>query len=101
MTRSKRIHWTQTPAGKAKLAERAKLKDVPWRRAMKETERMIADIEEQNPSHGVTDATEQTHVAYIYGKIETIIEYYARSNGVPFAALASGVASLLSHSQSR
>lgn len=37
------------------------------------------------------------HVSYIFGKVETIIEYYARSNGVPYAALAEGVAGLLRH----
>jgi len=41
------------------------------------------------------------HVSYIYGKVETIIEYYARSNGVPYSTLAEGVASLLRHPQSR
>ncbi len=37
------------------------------------------------------------HISYLYGKVETIIEYYARSNGVPFSTLAEGVASLLRH----
>ena len=37
------------------------------------------------------------HISYIFGKVETIIEYYARSNGVPYATLAEGVAGLLRH----
>lgn len=37
----------------------------------------------------------QAHISYIYGKVETIIEYYSNSNGVPVSAIASGVAGLL------
>ncbi|HEX9430870.1 MAG TPA: hypothetical protein VF944_10880 [Candidatus Bathyarchaeia archaeon] len=35
------------------------------------------------------------HIAYLFGKVETIIEHYASSAGVPRAALASGVGRLL------
>lgn len=38
-----------------------------------------------------------SHVHYLFGKVETIIEYYASSNGVPKSALAEGIAGLLRH----
>lgn len=37
------------------------------------------------------------HVSYLFGKVETIIEYYANSNSIPVSALTEGVASLLQH----
>ena len=37
----------------------------------------------------------KAHVSYIFGKVETIIEYYANSNGISKSALAQGVADLL------
>jgi len=39
----------------------------------------------------------ENHASYIFGKVETIIEYYANSNGVSKSALAERVASLLRH----
>lgn len=37
----------------------------------------------------------ETHASYIFGKVETIIEYYANSNGIPKSTLAERVADLL------
>lgn len=50
--------------------------------------------------HG-KDSTKDVHVSYLYGKVETIIEYYANSNGIPVSTLTAGVASLLRHQESR
>src|SRR5262245_2204403 len=39
----------------------------------------------------------ENHASYIFGKVETIIEYYSNSNGIPVKALTDRVASLLRH----
>jgi hypothetical protein len=44
---------------------------------------------------GSQEVSDKDHVSYLYGKVETIIEYYSHSNGLPFPTLASGVAALL------
>lgn len=51
--------------------------------------------------HGSSKKGIEEHVAYLYGKVETIIEYYASSNGISQSSLASGVASLLRGKESR
>lgn len=43
----------------------------------------------------------EAHAAYLFGKCETIIEYYASSNGIPQQALAERVSTLLRHPQGR
>lgn len=39
--------------------------------------------------------TLEGEIKYLYGKVETLIEFRAHSNGIPFATLAEGVANLL------
>lgn len=41
------------------------------------------------------------HIAYLAGKVETLLEYYARGNGLPESALAGGVASFIQHQARR
>lgn len=41
------------------------------------------------------------HVAYLYGKIETIVEYYSAGNALPISSLTEGLAELLRHQESR
>lgn len=56
---------------------------------------------ERRNDDGRTEAQEQvnldSHAAYIFGKVETIIEYYANSNRISKPALTERVASLLRH----
>lgn len=35
------------------------------------------------------------HIFYLFGKVETIIEHYASSAGIPWAPVATGVAELI------
>ena len=74
------MHWTQTAKGKRLLAKR-----------------------KRERQHGkVTEAPEhEVHIAYLFGKIEAIIEHYSASAGVPRSALADGVAALLQRAQGR
>lgn len=77
----RKLHWTQTPEGKAKMKEIMLAHHAHYK---------------EKPS-----GDNQAHISYLYGKVETIIEYYARSNNIPQSTLAEGVASLLRHSQGR
>lgn len=66
-----RKHWTQTPEGKAKLAQR--------KAARVSSKAQVAP----------------EHVAYCFGHVEAFIQYYAEGAGISRPALASGVAELL------
>lgn len=78
--------------GRRKLKKKGKVKRVnkPKHRTNEGTKERV------NAKSGVDN-----HIAYLYGKVETILEHYAHSNGVPFTTLAHGVARLLQHPASR
>ena len=78
----KRKHWTQTRAGRKRMAEIA-----------------AAKAKQRQPMESENGDSIEAHAAYIFGKTETLCEYYARSISIPFAALAARVATLLRHSQ--
>lgn len=76
------MHWTQTAKGKRLLAKRKR-----ERERGKVTKEVAPEAE--------------VHIAYLFGKVEVIIEHYAASAGVPRAALTNGVAELLQRAQGR
>jgi len=71
----KKIHWTQTKAGKDKLALRRK--------------------------HDTLGSSEEAHIIYAFGHTQAWLQVYADSVGLPSPAVAYRVGELLRRSARR
>lgn len=70
----------------------------------REVKRVLNGTQEAAIAHqaqGGATADFSNDISYLYGKIETLCEHYAHSNGIPVTALAEGLAQLLRNSQGR
>ena len=67
------------------------------KKGKKSTRRTTTRRASSNGRHTEEKENLSSHIHYLFGKVETIIEYYAGSNGIPKSALAEGIAGLLRH----
>jgi len=79
-------HWTQTTAGRKRIAELTRERHAAKRKAITHVPKEEAPL--------------TLHTTYLFGRVETIIELYAAGIGLPKAALARGVGELLQHQAS-
>lgn len=87
-----KTHWTQTPAGRKRMAKLAKNRHRKGAKRGKSLTQKEGQQRTLPLDH---------HTSYLFGKFETVIEYYARSNNLPLTALAEGVAELLRNQKGR
>jgi hypothetical protein len=83
----KKLHWTQTPEGKAKLAKNTA-------RAWKQR-RAKTTIKTEPTSHGTFTIKDSPIFAYALGHVTAWVETYAKSAGVPYEALATELGKIL------
>jgi hypothetical protein len=89
----RKLHWTQTQRGRRIMRRNARRKH----RLARETQTTAVVATKGAVRHEPEAPCLDTHVAYLFGKVETLVEYYASSNGLSYAALATGVSRLLHH----
>lgn len=97
-----RMHWTKTAKGRKHMKKmgllRGKLmKQIKAQKALKTAVNINNNLGEETSDQPRISF----HAAYLLGKIETLIEFYATSKGIPPAPLASELGELLRHSESR
>lgn len=91
--KKRKIAWKDTPEG---IAHYRKLGRMTRQRS-RERALLKATFGESEPTKTETN---DNHAYYVFGKIETTLEYYALINGVPLAPLTERVAELLRHKAS-
>ena len=106
----KHKHWTQTPTGRKKLKERRILKATitPSGKARQKAIDAINTFTLPSDWMGLSktpftpkEEIEKHHVAYILGKVEAQIEFYAARQNISASALASKLGEILRDSESR
>jgi len=58
-------------------------------------------VNAESPKVGENESKKNVHIAYVFGKVETLIEGYADSANIPRSSLAIGVGKLLLRKTSR
>lgn len=82
----KKPHWTQTPAGKAKLAKNT-------RRAWQK--RKTTTLHAEPTSHGTFSIKDSPIFSYALGHVEAWLDTYAKSAGVPVEVLTTELGKVL------
>jgi hypothetical protein len=91
MEETKKLHWTQRPENKAKLAK-------VRRKAAKALRKKAREVFPDESSHSEVSVQEvqiQTASGYAFGKIDQVISDTAGQIGVPYSAVAERVWQLL------